>query len=116
VKEYTPDDLDYWDNIAGKAASKYMEACMQKEEFDTVKSAFVEAEKAKIRALKPEASDAELTSRAKGSKVYQDFIREHVQKYNESNKARIAYQNAERRWSTARSGLTYRGREIERLS
>ena len=109
-----PDDLSYWDDQCAKAAEKYKDHLYAEKLFESLSKDMLAALKMKERREHPDASETELETRARASEEWKTFRKEQFQVLRDASRAEITYDNARRRWETARSKLSIKKKEIDR--
>lgn len=115
--EYNEEYLSAMDDLAGKAARKYSEYVFQLKIFESLSKDMLASIKMKIRTenLEEKMSESELETRARASEEWKEFRKYEIGLLKEAGIAQIQYESAQRRWETARSGLSLRKKEMERI-
>lgn len=111
---YTEDYLAEMDDNAAKAAEAYQDYVYQLKIFEGVCKDFLSALKMEIRKEIGDTSDAELETRARASNRWKEFRHEQFKALKEAGRRSVRWENAQRRWETARSGLSLRREEVKR--
>lgn len=66
-------------------------------------------------SMEGKPSESELETRARATQKWRDFRKEQFEMLREAGRKQIQYENAKRRWETARSALSLKKMEMERL-
>lgn len=115
--EYDEQELARRDDIAAKAAQGYADHVYALKIFEAMCKDFLAAEKMRLRADEKHktSSDVMLETEVRASKEWKIYRDEQIKTLREAGRKQILYENAQRRWETARSGLSARKKEVERL-
>ena len=113
MKTYEPTDLEKWDNLAAKAAQEYAEYVYSEKLFEALSKDMLAALMNKLVLNKDSIAHREMVARA--SDEWRAFREEQMKVLKEGGKRRIKYDNAQRRWETARSLLSAKKKEMERI-
>ena len=108
-------DLEKYDDLAAKAAKAYSEYVHERFLFAELSKDMLAALKMEILAESDgKMSDAECDTRARASAKWKEFRVGQEKRLRDAGRAEIVYENAKRRWDTARSGLAIKRTEMER--
>ena len=109
-------DLDKWDGYCARAAEQYKHCVYAERTFKALRDARLAALKIEKRKANTEASNAELEMLAKGSPEWKAFLDEQLEVLKEAGQKKIQYENAKRRYETAREHEWTKRAELARLS
>ena len=112
---YTEEYLAEWDDHASKAAEAYAELYYEEKIHEQMAKDSLAAIKIDLAQEHKGASQTELESMARASMTWKLFRKEQFEVMRKVGKARIKYDNAQRRWETARSALAMRRAEMGRI-
>ncbi len=115
--EYNEEYLMKMDDIAGKAASDYADYVFALKIFESVSKDFLASLKMEIRSQFKEEkfSESELETRARADERWKEFRKEEILFLKEAGRRQIRYESCQRRFEAARSGLSLKKKEMERL-
>jgi hypothetical protein len=102
--EFTAERLQEADDLCAKSAERFQDYVYEKTLFDQLAKDFL----ASLKMNYSGESDAGAETAARASGEWKMFRAEQMERLKEAGRREIQYENAKRRWETARSGLSLR--------
>lgn len=104
------------DDIAAKAAQQYADHVYAMKIYEGMCKDYLAALKMEFRSKGAgKASQAELECIARASEEWKEFREQRMEILKEAGRKEVLYENAKRRWETARSNMSLKREEIKRF-